>query len=433
MCYYSMNIESSKYSEVVDHLFRQEAGRITSVLTKIFGIENFELAEDVVQDTLMKALRQWPYTGLPDNPSAWLFKAAKNRAVDLLRRKKLSHKYAGRILNSEWILSGTVNEFFSENEIKDGQLRMIFTCCHPGLPGEAQVALALKYLCGFSVKEIAKAFLVNEATISKRLIRAREKFKNGSIRFEIPTGAALEKRLQNVLSTIYLLFNEGYNSSDEHQLIKADLIEEALRLAELLAEHHHAGKREVYALLALMFFHYARSPARIDDRGNILLLKEQNRYLWDRKLIAKGVKYLNLSSGGDVITEYHLEAGIAYFYTIAKSFDETDWEKILNLYNILYKLNNSFIIGLNRAIVISQLQGPSAGINELYKLGNKELLSNYHHYYSTLGEFYFQSGDYTKAKLNFENSFNLTGSEVEKKLLKKKISEVNIITHDSSG
>jgi len=291
--------DQDKSVKVVEHLFRREAGRITSVLTRIFGIENIELAEDVVQDTLLKALQQWPYNGIPDNPSAWLFRSAKNKAVDILRHNKLNQKYSAELaecINSEWIFGGKINEFFSENEIKDDQLRMIFTCCHPELPAESQIALALKNLCGFSISEIAKAFLTNEATITKRLSRAKDKIRESVIKFEIPAGPELDVRLKNVLSTLYLLFNEGYNSSKQDILIREDLIDEAIRLAEILIEHPLTEKPEVSALLALMYLHYARTPARIDDRGNILLLKDQDRNLWNRKLIAKGLEYLERSA-----------------------------------------------------------------------------------------------------------------------------------------
>jgi RNA polymerase sigma-70 factor (ECF subfamily) len=311
-------------NKLVDNLFRREAGRITSILTNIFGLHNLEMTEDVVQDTLIKALQQWSFKGVPDNPSAWLFKAAKNKAIDILRREQAGQKYfPGKAVDSEWLLQGNVNEFFSENEIKDGQLRMIFACCHPDLPPEAQVALALKNLCGFSVKEIAKAFLTNEAAINKRLTRAKDKFRDGTVKFEIPSGAQLESRLSRVLTTLYLLFNEGYNSSDKNTLIKEDLIEEALRLAGLLADHHLTSKPEVYALLALMLFHYARTPARMDNAGNIILLEQQDRNLWDKKLITKGIEHFNKSSDGYRMSEYHLEAGIAYFYAAADNFETT--------------------------------------------------------------------------------------------------------------
>ena len=426
--------DRTKASEIVEHLFRREAGRITSVLARIFGIENIELAEDVVQDTLLKALQQWPYRGIPDNPSAWLFRTAKNKAIDILRRNRLNKKYSGEIselFGSEWTLGAKINEFFSESEIKDDQLRMIFACCHAGLPPESQIALALKYLCGFSIKEVAKAFLTNDATINKRISRAKDKLRDGSIKFEIPSGLKLEKRITNVLSTLYLLFNEGYNSSKHDILIREDLIEEAIRLGELLSEHpimEQGGYQpEIYALLALMHLHAARSPARLDDSGNILLLRDQDRNLWDRKRIAKGIEYLEKSASGNRLSEYHLQAGISYFYAVAESFEKIQWEEILNLYNLLYKINSSAIIGLNRAIIISQLSGAEAGIAEIKKIDHKssaEQLENYYLYHSTLGELYFQTGNYSEAKICFEKAIQMTSSEIEKKLLRGKLEKI---------
>jgi RNA polymerase sigma factor (sigma-70 family) len=425
--------KKDKSSEIVEHLFRREAGRITSVLTRIFGIENIELAEDVVQDTILKALQQWPYSGIPDNPSAWLFRSAKNKAIDILRRNRLNNKYSEEIsalFESEWKLGAKIDEFFSENEIIDDQLRMIFTCCHPKLPTESQIALALKNLCGFSIKEVAKAFLTNEATIIKRLSRAKDKIRSGTIKFEIPVGIKLERRIKNVLSTLYLLFNEGYNSSKQDILIREDLIKESIHLAELLIEHpltENDYRSEIYALLALMYLHYARTPARIDDSGNILLLKDQDRNLWDRKLIAKGMEYLEKSASGDKLSGYHLQAGISYFYATAENFEKIEWGKILNLYNILYKMNGSAIIGLNRAIVISQLLGAETAIDEIKKLAHKssgERLENYYLYHSTLGELYFQTGNYSEAKTWFEKAIQMTSSEIEKKLLHGKLGKI---------
>ena len=418
--------DSQDISKLIDHLFRRDAGRITSILTGIFGIENFDLVEDIVQDTIVKALHQWPYSGIPGNPSGWLLTAARNRAIDLLRQRRVREKYSDQIslmLSSEYSLSGKVNEFFSENEINNGQLRMIFTCCHPDLPGESQVALALKHLCGFSVKEIAKAFLTNEDTITKRLSRAKEKFSIGKVKFEIPTGNELESRLANVLSTIYLLFNEGYNSATSDRLVREELMDEAIWLTGFLLEQKITALPEVHALLSLMLFHYARAPARIDDKGNILLIKEQDRSLWDKKMISKAEEHLNLAAKGNKITEYHLEAGIAYFYT-QTDFDKIEWEKILHLYNVLYDMNKSAIVGLNRIIVVAQLEGAKKALAELDKLPGKDELKNYHLYYSTLGELYYLNNQKKEAAESYRKAEQLTTSEAEKKLLMKKISLV---------
>jgi len=415
--------EKQEYQTLIDNLFRREAGKITSVLTKIFGVKNIELVEDVVQDTLLKALQQWPYTGIPENPAAWLYQSSKNRAIDLLRQSNLKEKYSFEIsglFKTEWSRSYSMNEFFSKNEIKDGQLRMIFTCCHPHLPGETQVALALKHLCGFSVKEISRAFLTNEETIAKRLTRAKIKLNSGTIAFEIPTGREAGKRLANVLSTLYLLFNEGYNSSG-NKLIRDELMREAIYLTGLITEHPVTAKPEAHALLSLMLFHTARTPARLDEDGSINLLEEQDRTLWDKMMIKQAVHHLELSAAGDKVSEYHLEAGIAHYYTVAESYDKTDWKKILNLYDVLYKRNPSYIIGLNRAVVISNIRGADEGLNEILKLTEQDKLNNYYLYHSVIGELYLKNNQSEKAKLNFTKALQLTESEAEKKLLNRKL------------
>jgi len=417
--------DNQDYKKVIDNLFRREAGKITSVLTKIFGVKNLGLAEDVVQDTLLKALQQWPYSGIPENPAAWLYQSSKNRALDIIRKSNLTQKYSSEIselFKSEWKLNQSVEEYFSENEIKDGQLRMMFTCCHPVLQGEAQVALALKILCGFSVKEIANAFLTNEETIAKRLTRAKLKFNSGTIKFEIPAGWEIEQRLANVLSTLYLLFNEGYNSSGSNRIIRGELMNEAIYLTELLVNHPQTDKPEVHALLSLMLFHAARTPSRIDSKGELKVLKEQDRTLWNKTMIQKAIEYLKLSATGDKVSEYHLEAGIANYYTIAENYETTDWQNILNLYNVLYHRNPSYIIGLNRAVVITNLQGTEAGLSEINKLPEQEKLDSYYLYHSVLGELYLRNNQSEKARSSFNKALILTESDAERDLLKRKIS-----------
>ena len=415
--------ENKDYKKEIDNLFRREAGKITSVLTKIFGVKNIQIAEDVVQDTLLKALQQWSFTGIPENPAAWLYQSSKNRAIDLLRKDSLKEKYSSEIsavFKSEWSLSHSMNEVFLEDEIKDSQLRMMFTCCHPDLPGETQVALALKHLCGFSVKEIAKAFLTNEETIAKRLTRAKSKLNSGQIGFEIPSGKEAEARLANVLSTLYLLFNEGYNSSGE-KLIRNELMSEAIYLAELLTDHPLTSKPETHALLSLMLFHFARTPARLDEHGGINLLEEQDRTLWNKSLIEKAIRHLEFSASGGKVTEYHLEAGIANYYTVAGSYEKTDWQKILNLYNILYKRNPSYIIGLNRAVIIANIYGPESGLNEVHNLPEQDKLKDYYLYHSVIGELYSRNNQKAEAKMCFVKALKLTNSKPEKDLLKRKI------------
>jgi RNA polymerase sigma factor (sigma-70 family) len=415
----------SNSKKLVDHLFRHEAGKMVSVLTRIFGLEHIEIAEDIVQDTFLKALKEWSYHTVPENPQAWLYRVAKNCTIDLLRRNKYSEEYKSELnylLKSEWTLSSSVNNLFLDPEIQDSQLRMIFTCCYPELPAESQIALTLKTLCGFSVKEIAKALLTSESNINKRLFRAKQKIKELNLSFNIPGSKEIKNRLEIVYKVIYLIFNEGYNSSSEDMLIRKDLCSEAIRLAEILIENSEGKNTTTYALLALMYLHFARLDARIDSEGKILLLKEQDRTLWDKVLINEGLDYLSVASTGNYISEYHLEAGIAALHATARSLEETDWKNILNLYDLLIKSSPDSIKILNRAIVVCQLEGPFKAIEELKKIKD---LNNYYLYHTTFAEFYFLSNQFENSLKCFEKALNLTHSKAERELIKKKIDNVN--------
>ena len=381
--------DTTNANVLVDHLFRHEAGKMVSVLTRIFGLKHIEIAEDIVQDTFLKALDEWSFHKIPENPPAWLYRVAKNRTIDIIRHQKYVAEYEQELnllLKSEWTLSHSLNNLFLDSEIEDSQLRMIFTSCHPELPKESQIALTLKTLCGFSVGEISRALLTTDANINKRLFRAKQKLRDENLKFEIPAGKSLDERLDSVYKVIYLLFNEGYKASDSDTVIRKDLCAEAIRLCKLLAEHPSGNKPKTYALLALMCFHAARLDARLDDNGYIILLKEQDRFKWDRSLINKGYEYLNESSEGDELSEYHLEAGIAANHASASSFEDTDWENVYKLYDMLVKIHPSPITYLNRAIVIGQISGAKAAIAELEKIKN---LDEYYLYHTTFAEFYF--------------------------------------------
>ncbi len=286
-------------SQTIDHLFRHESGKMVSVLSRLLGLQNLETVHDIVQDTLLQAMNTWSYNGVPENPSAWLYRAAKNRAIDFLRRQKKFKEIAPQysyLLQSEYSLSSTVNSLFLENEIQDSQLRMMFACGHPSIAEESQIALTLKTLCGLSVNEIAKAFLTNEETITKRIYRAKEKIKSEKIELNVPQGKELPQRLDVVLKSLYLLFNEGYNSSHPDQLIREDLCQEAIRLSYLLTTHSITNLPRTNALLSLMCFQASRLQARLDDKGNIILLKYQDRSKWYKPLIEKGFMYLEMAT-----------------------------------------------------------------------------------------------------------------------------------------
>lgn len=411
--------------ELVGHLFRHEAGKMAAVLTRLLGFSSLDLAEDIVQDTLLQALSAWKYKGIPENPSAWLYTVAKRKAIDTLRQQRIHsrhHTEISQTLNSEWVLAPTVKNLFLDNEIEDSQLRMIFACCHPSIPYESQVALTLKTLCGLSIAEIANCFLTNEETITKRLYRAREKIREENITLEAPVPAKLPGRLDAVLHSLYLLFNEGYNSSHPNQLIRHDLCEEAMRLCFLLANNHLTSSPKVKALLALMCFQASREGARLQPDGSIILLRDQDRLKWSQALIEKGKYYLEHAAEGDDFTEYHIEAAIAGCHAKAESFEKTDWAQIIELYDVLERIKPSPIISLNKAIAIGY--GKSAALG-LEALKNIKQLSNHYLYHAAMGDFFSELGDREKACSSYELAIKLTSSNSEKKLLRTKITAIS--------
>jgi RNA polymerase sigma factor (sigma-70 family) len=418
---------SREVQTLIDHLFRQEAGRMVAILTRLFGIHNLELAEDVMQDTLHQALKDWSLGAVPDNPSGWLMVVAKRKAINAIRRERLLRSFATDIdalLKSEWTAAYTMDQVFLEDEIKDSQLRMIFTCCHPALPMEGQVALTLKTLCGFSIPEIAAALLASESTINKRLYRAKEKIRQELIQFTVPSGLSLVPRLDAVLLVIYLLFNEGYNSSGDNPVIRQDLCLEAMRLAMLLIERPVTGDYPpIYALLALLCLHSARFEARIDTNNSLVVLEAQDRNLWNKELITQGIQFLSRSAGGDELTAYHLEAAIAAEHCLAPDFQSTNWGKIHEYYSSLEKLKPSSVIKLNLAIVTGKKNGPLAAISLLHELEKHKALDAYYLLYASLGEFYQQTGKAAEATAYFRRAHALTKSPAIREVLDRKIQQ----------
>lgn len=403
--------------QTIDQLFRRESGKITAVLVKLLGPDHWDTAHDIVQDTLLQAMQYWSYKGIPDQPSAWLYKVARNRAIDLLRREK-KFREISPLLQSEYSLAPAINQIFLEGEIQDSQLSLIFACAHPSIPEESQVALILKTLCGLSTAEIARSFLTSPDTIDKRIYRAREKFRSEKIRLDIPNGNELPERLEAVLKSIYLLFNEGYNSSHPNQLIRKDLCEEAIRLAYFLTQNKITRLPRIYALLALMHFQASRLDARLDGSGQIVLLKDQDRRLWNREMIRKGFDLLEQAAEPFETSTYHFEAAIASLHASAPSFAQTDWKSIYHLYEMLYALQPGPVIGLNKAIASSYAIGARHAISEMSAL--KGLEKN-HLFYASLGEMYLSMEEFAMARRNFEIAMEHTSSLSEKALLKKKI------------
>jgi RNA polymerase sigma-70 factor, ECF subfamily len=321
--------EQDSAHQLVDHLFRSRAGRMVAWLTHVFGPEHLELAEEVVQDALVKALQQWPYSGVPDNPGAWLLRVARNGALDVLRRHSAFRAREHAIVAE--LTSVADNGEPGAWAVEDDELRMVFMCCHPSLPPDARVALSLKTVGGFNVSEIARAFLVSGAVVAQRLVRAKRTLRERGVGLELPHGSQLRERLESVLEVIYLMFNEGYNAHSGDHLIRLDLCGEALRLGRLVADSEAVATPAVHALVALMAFQAARLPARIDGAGELVLLENQDRSLWDRRLVALGFEHLDRSAEGTEMTPYHVQAAIAAVHAGAATPAETRWTEILVL------------------------------------------------------------------------------------------------------
>src|SRR5262245_58271504 len=410
-------------SQLVEHLFRHESAIMVATLTRIFGIEHLNLADAVRQEPLALSSRTWPYRGSPGHPSAWIMRASRNRALDVIRRDKVfrgKEPEIARLIEAGGSSTpGVVS--FSENEIADDRLRMMFVCCHPVIPSEAQVALTLKTLCGFSVTEISRAFLTSEAAIAKRLTRAKQKIQEAHVPFEIPIGDELARRLESVLQSLYLLFNEGYKASSGDKLVRQELCHEAIRLTELLVRHRAGDQPKTHALLALMLLNTARTPAREDDQGNLLRLEEQDRTHWDQAMIARGMTRLNESAAGGKISEYHLQAGIAACHTTAVDYQSTNWERILSLYDRLMEFDDSPVIALNRAVAVANAHGPGAGLKAVRAIKDHEKLASYYLFYSVIGELEMRLSNNEAAAEQFRKAFELAETKSERAFLLKRL------------
>lgn len=410
-------------AELDDHFFRHESGRIVAALTRIFGVHNLALAEDVVQDAFCRALEVWKLRGVPQKPSAWLMATARNRAIDVLRRERTARTFApelGRYLESEWTLAPVVHELLGPQAIEDDELRMMFSCCHPRLAEPAQVALILHLLCGFSINEVAAAFLAGRAATEKRIIRGKKVLAGSRKLFEL-TADDFSARLSAVHRALYLLFNEGYHGASAESTIRVDLCREAIRLAGVLRRHPLATTTATLALGALMFLHAARLPARLDSSGGLNSLFEQDRSAWDMELIAEGRRLLDLSATGTEVTEYHLEAAIAAVHADASSAEKTDWPRIAGLYDLLLAIRPSPVIALNRAIAIAQQHGPERGLEEICAIGGLDRLKSYPFYPATLGELELRSGRPHLARQHFCAALALARNPTERRFLERRI------------
>jgi RNA polymerase sigma factor (sigma-70 family) len=412
---------------LVEHLFRRQAAQLVATLTRILGPARLELAEDAVQETLLKALRSWPYQGLPANPAGWLLTVARNTALDHLRRERNWRDKQAAIAALQRPSPYDDPQQASErldDSLRDDQLRLMFVCCHPALSRDTRVALTLKTLGGFGVPEIARAFLTPETTIAQRLTRARRTLRTRNLPFVVPEAHELPARLDSVLDVIYLLFNEGYSASHGAELTRAELCTEAIRLLTLLAEQPVGDTPRVHALLALLLLQASRLPARTDADGNLLLLEEQDRARWDRELLLAGLRRLARSATGDELSAYHLEAGIAACHAVAPSYAATDWPRILEHYDDLLRLQPTPVAALNRAVALAMVRGPAAGAAELERIRGLPGLDSYYLLHVTAAEFARRLGHTEAALEHLRRAMAFDVTEPERRCLARRLAEV---------
>ena len=403
---------------LVDHLFRQHAGRMLATLTRLLGSRNLALAEEVVQEALVTALQQWPFLGIPDNPSAWLIQVAKNRALDRIRRDR---SFAERGRHVAVAFESRVATTDPTRPFADDELCMMFMACHPDIPRESRVALTLKTVGGFSVSEIARAFLAQEPAIAQRLVRVKKLIRERDIPLDLPVSSEMPARLDSVLEVLYLMFNEGYAAHAGESLVRHDLVQEAIRLTRMLTGHSTTGVPKTHALLALMLLQAARIPARADADGDLFVLEEQDRRTWDRTLVADGLRHLDASSRGDEVSTYHLQAGIAACHAVAPTYADTDWQEIVSLYDALLDLEPTPIVVLNRAIALSRVKGAHAGLRALESLRDDPTLSRYFLFHATLGELSRETGDCDAAARHYEVALALPSSDPAARFLRRKL------------
>ncbi|MBL8212660.1 MAG: sigma-70 family RNA polymerase sigma factor [Bryobacterales bacterium] len=406
--------------QLLDHLFRQQSGRIVSHLARQLGPAHLDLAEEAAQDALLRALQSWPFHGVPENPAAWLFRSAYNAAIDAIRRRQLSSRHTETLVGRIEQATQPLAMPGLEERLRDDELRLMFMCCHPAIPRDAGVALALKTVAGFGVREIARAFLADERTIAQRLVRAKKLVRDQDLTLDLPAGPELAPRLDVVLEVIYFLFNEGYAVHDGTDAIREDLCGEALRLSKLVAESSLATPK-VQALVALMAFQGARLPARVDASGDLVLLEDQDHALWDQNLIAMGFHYFDRSMQGAEVSSYHAEAAIAATHARAPSSHQIEWRLILHIYDQLLALTGSPVVALNRAVALAKVEGPEAALRDLEPLRLDSRLRDYHLLLAARGQLLLDAGRPIEAAADFTAALERPCSEPERRLLRRKL------------
>ncbi|PJZ55245.1 RNA polymerase sigma factor [Leptospira adleri] len=410
----------SSEQESLKQLFQREFSKMIAVISGLYGLQHIEIAEDIVSETFLLAAETWGIKGTPKNPTAWLYVVAKQKAIHHFRRDKILKNKIIPELTSRQDKSPNADELnFSPENIKDQQLQMLFAICNPAIAGEAQIGLALRILCGFGIDEIAEAFFTNKETIHKRLFRAKEKLRNERIKMELPSDEEIEKRLENVLRIVYLLFNEGYYSKTQNRILRKDLCLEAMRLAVMIVEYKKTDLPKVNALLALMCFHSSRFSARDFGGESFILYENQDENLWDKALIHKGIEFLNRSAFGMELSSYHLEARIAYWHCIKEDSAEK-WNEILGCYDQLLEINYSPGAALNRIFALYKSKGPESALREAE---NTRFEKN-HFYYLLLSEL-LKNQDPQMAKIHLQKAYFLAKTETEKKGIQEKIDELS--------
>lgn len=392
----------------MEHFFRHETGRLHGALIRLVGVQNITLAEDVAQEALLRALRNWSMGGVPANPSAWITRVAMNLARDALRHQRMSAgKEPALVTHHEQNLATPAVAWEAAHEIRDDALRLMFVCCHPSVAPDAQVILALKVLCGFSTAEIARAFLSSDAAIEKQLTRTKQRIHDAGIGFEIPEGENLTPRLDGVLAALYLLFNEGYKASSGDRLLREELCQEAIRLASLLVTHPVGRTPRSHALLALMQLTSARFPSRLDENGALIRLDDQDRSKWDQSLIERGLNHLVAAAEGSDLSEYHLQAGIAAIHCTSENYASTDWARILQHYDQLNQLKPSPVIALNRAVAVAHLHGPRAGLDAIAAIPQRDRLETHYLLHAVTGELHWRLKNERAAADSFRRALTL--------------------------
>lgn len=409
----------------VEHLFRHESGRIVSYLTRLLGPEHMDLAEEVVQESLLKALQSWSYSGIPSNPAGWLLQVARNSALDAIRHRKVATDKEPALVAELTSASRTPrpDDVTPDPNLRDAELRMIFMCCHPALSAEASIALSLKAIGGFSVREIARAFLADEATIAQRLVRAKRQIRDKGLSLDLPSGFDLRKRLDSVLDVVYLMFNEGYDAHQGEELIRQDLCLEALRLAQLVAASSMSVPR-VHALVALIALQTARLPARTDGGGDLVLLDQQDRSRWDKRLISLGFYHFDRSVAGKEISPFHVEAAIAATHIRSATGEETDWPLVLSLYDQLLQLKPSPVVALNRSVAVARVHGAEAALAELGRLEGEPALKNYYLLPAVRGQLLAELGQREPAIAAYRQAVELSYNAPERRFLQRKVDEI---------